>query len=116
VMNACIYLIFAPSFATTIVGDSMDDVPPSFANSAQPPKGIGMDRKSKFSERIFRLNGMELGHVITTIETKCPQALQDLPSSLVEINVDALPPPIFMQLEAYLQERVPNTKRRKVNS
>ena len=100
----------------------MEDVPASFNATAastrkQAPNTAVMDKKSKFSEKLFRLNGLELGHVIQTIELKCPQALEDIPSPTpqVEINVDALPSPVFKELEAYLQEKVPNKKKRKLN-
>jgi hypothetical protein len=61
----------------------MEDVPANLASkipssSSSGGKVITMDRKSIFSEKIFRLNGMELGHVITTLELQCPQALQDV--------------------------------------
>jgi hypothetical protein len=91
----------------------MDDVPASF--SGKP----SMDVKSKFAERIFRLNGTELGHVIQTIELQCPEALitvKNTTTAQVEINVDKLPTSTFNELDMYLQERVPNTKRRKVNA
>lgn len=94
----------------------MEDVPSSFTNnkSTSTPKLVSMDRKSKFSERIFRLNGMELGHLVQVIELKCPKALEDVDGNTpqVEINVDALPNSVFLELEAYLQEKVPNKKRK----
>jgi hypothetical protein len=73
-----------------------------------------MERKSKFSSQIFRLNGMELGHLIRTIEVKCPEALEDIVGEQpqVEINVDAIDPETFMELEEYLQEKVPNKKQK----
>ncbi len=105
-----------------VVGDSMEDVPASFNSTTASSKkqaagAMAMDKKSKFSEKLFRLNGMELGHVIQTIESKCPEALEDIPSPTpqVEINVDALPSPVFKELEAYLQEKVPDKKKRKLN-
>jgi hypothetical protein len=74
-----------------------------------------MDRKSKFSEKIFRLNGMELGHFITKLECECPQALENVEGeNQLEINVDAIPPTTFSELETFLQQKVPN-KRRKMN-
>lgn len=103
-----------------LVGDSMEDVPANLAakipsSSSSGGKVITMDRRSKFSEKIFRLNGMELGHVITTLELKCPQALQEVDDiAQMEINVDAIPPSTFSELETYLQQKVPN-KRRKMN-
>lgn len=103
----------------------MDDVPASFSSSTAkklPAKGStssSMDRKFKFSERLFRLNGNELGHVIQTIEQKCPHVLEDVASSgtspQVEINVDQLPTAVFTELEAYVQSKIPNRKKRKLN-
>lgn len=58
---------------------------------------------------------MELGHVIRTIELECPEALEDLAENQVEINVDCMPPTVFMELETYLDKNVAsaNKKRKK---
>ena len=79
---------------------------------------LSMETKSEFASLLVRLNGMELGHVITTLEVHCPEALEDIvvgpsgSSAQVEINVDAIPTEIFLELEAYLQEKVPHKKRK----
>jgi hypothetical protein len=74
---------------------------------------IALSRKSKFSAAIFRLNGMELGNVIRTMELECPEALEDLADNQVEINVDRMPVSTFLQLETFLEQKVPNKKRKK---
>lgn len=74
---------------------------------------ISLSRKSNFAAAIFRLNGMELGHVIRTMELECPEALEDLADNQVEINVDQMPAAIFLQLETYLEQTVPNKRRKK---
>lgn len=76
---------------------------------------ISLERKSKFSAAIFRLNGKELGHVIRTIELECPEALEDLAENQVEINVDRMPVTVFAELETFLDKNVasPNKKRKK---
>jgi hypothetical protein len=56
---------------------------------------------------------MELGHVIRTMELECPEALEDLADNQVEINVDQMPAAIFLQLETYLEQTVPNKRRKK---
>ena len=81
----------------------------------EPTVAISLQRKSNFSAAIFRLNGMELGHVIRTIELECPEALEDLAENQVEINVDRMPVTVFAELEAYLDKNVAtsNKKRKK---
>jgi hypothetical protein len=76
---------------------------------------ISLERKSNFSATIFRLNGMELGYVIRTIELECPEALEDLADNQVEINVDRMPATVFEELETYLDNNIvsPNKKRKK---
>lgn len=84
------------------------------AKSPEPKETISLERKSNFSAAIFRLNGMELGHVIRTIELECPEALEDLAENQVEINVDRMPPTVFMELETYLDKNIASAyKKRK---
>lgn len=91
----------------------MLDAAPAATTAPSKSKQVTMDRKSKFSEKLFRLNGLELGHVITTLELKCPEALEDVKDQTqVEINVDAIPASTFLELESYLQQKVPNKKRK----
>lgn len=84
---------------------------------------ISLDAKTKFASNIYRLSGMELGHVLQVIDLKCPQALEQpdpSPSGMnskesscgfggeaeVEINVDALDLRTFNELDRYVKEKV----------
>eukprot|EP00558_Chaetoceros_sp_UNC1202_P010010 CAMPEP_0197239400 /NCGR_PEP_ID=MMETSP1429-20130617/5877_1 /TAXON_ID=49237 /ORGANISM="Chaetoceros sp., Strain UNC1202" /LENGTH=224 /DNA_ID=CAMNT_0042698813 /DNA_START=119 /DNA_END=793 /DNA_ORIENTATION=- len=80
--------------------------------------GISLDAKTKFASNIFRLSGMEIGHVLQVIDLKCPQALEQpdpsmemprgafLDDSEVEINVDAIDPRTFAELDRYVKEKM----------
>lgn len=92
---------------------------------------IPLDIRTRFATRLQRLSGMELGHVLSVIDTRCPEALEDptpdtLPSGApypmqishnyswdpfdggcqMEINVDAIPVEVFRELDAYVREKV----------
>lgn len=81
---------------------------------------ISLDVKTKFASNIFRLSGMELGHVMQVIDLKCPQALEQPDPSLefnnidssfgkeseIEINVDALDQRTFTELDRYVKEKM----------
>lgn len=81
-----------------------------------------LDVKAKFAANIFRLSGMELGHVLQVLDLKCPNALEDPESSAdsntrtslnsqvdeaqVEINVDAIDPRTFAELDRYVKDKI----------
>jgi hypothetical protein len=92
---------------------------------------VPLDVRTRFAARLQRLSGMELGHVLQTIDLRCPEALEDPdPESLasdapppiraghryawdefdggcqVEVDVDAIPPETFWELDRYVKERV----------
>eukprot|EP00545_Synedropsis_sp_CCMP1620_P005970 CAMPEP_0119006644 /NCGR_PEP_ID=MMETSP1176-20130426/2438_1 /TAXON_ID=265551 /ORGANISM="Synedropsis recta cf, Strain CCMP1620" /LENGTH=233 /DNA_ID=CAMNT_0006958595 /DNA_START=44 /DNA_END=745 /DNA_ORIENTATION=- len=68
---------------------------------------ITLDSKAQLASKIFLLSGMELSHVVTTIENRCPKALEQVGDSThIEINVDALDPRIFMDVEKYVKDKV----------
>mmetsp|Transcript_17027 Transcript_17027/g.20788 ORF Transcript_17027/g.20788 Transcript_17027/m.20788 type:complete len:238 (-) Transcript_17027:170-883(-) len=77
-----------------------------------------LDAKAKFASNLFRLSGMELGHVMHLIDIRCPQALEQpdptaespvdkfATESEVEINVDAIDSRTFTELERYVKEKM----------
>jgi hypothetical protein len=65
-----------------------------------------LDAKAQLASNIFLLSGLELAHVITTIENYCPQALEPTGGAHVEINVDALDPRTFSELEKFTRDKV----------
>ena len=104
-------------FFLFIVGDEEEETSTTSAagGAVLPAKSemmlISQDRKSKFAAAIFMLNGMELGHVIRTMELECPTALEDLDGEAkVEINVNALDSKTFIELEKYVQDKMSETK------
>ena len=86
-------------------------------NKSSPPKsGVSLDVKARFGSNIFRLSGMELGHVLQVLDLKCPNALQDpnpqhaekdtSEEAEVEINVDAIDPRTFSELDRYVKDKM----------
>jgi hypothetical protein len=68
---------------------------------------ITLDSKAQLASKIFLLSGMELTHVMTTIEYRCPDALEQVGDSThIEINVDALDPKVFMEIDKYVKDKV----------
>ena len=91
---------------------------------------IPLDVRTQFAARLQRLSGMELGHVLQTIDMSCPKALEDpthdelrldAPNIVerhrygwddfdggcqIEIDVDAIPAETFYKLDAYVKEKV----------
>jgi len=89
-----------------------------------------LDRKQRLGSCIFRLSGMELGHVMNLIDRFCPNALEcphgfngDPLSNFcqseteIEINVDLLAndSKTFQKVEDYINERMEWKKKKKVN-
>lgn len=79
--------------------------------------GISLDIKTRFASNIFRLSGMELGHVLQVIDLKCPQALVDpnpnvKPKNMfrrdaeVEIDIDAIDTRTFTEIDRYMKEKM----------
>lgn len=107
-----------------------DTVPTDNANSnhesslASPLKhNCSLDVKAKFAANIFRLSGMELGHVLQVLDLKCPNALEDpelstdpsskrgldssqIQEAQIEINVDAIDPRTFAELDRYVKDKM----------
>lgn len=93
-------------------------------------KIIPLDVKTRFAARLQRLSGMELGHVLSVIDEKCSEALEEPPEDKlrsdaqrmtqkhnyaldefnggcqIEIDIDAIPPHIFGELDVYVKEQV----------
>ena len=77
-----------------------------------------LDAKAKFAKNLYRLSGMELGHVLHVLDIRSPQALvQPDPSVEVpedkfseetelEINVDAIDSRTFTELDRYVKEKM----------
>lgn len=98
--------------------------------SFDPNKIVPLDVKTRFAARLQRLSGMELGHVLSVIDEKCPEALEEPPEDQlrsdaqrmtkrhnyaldefdggcqIEIDIDAIPTHIFGELDAYVKEQV----------
>jgi len=91
---------------------------------------IPLDVRTRFAARLQRLSGMELGHVLQTIDMSCPEALEDptddrlrLDAPImtkrhryawdefdggcqIEIDIDAIPAETFWKLDTYVKEKV----------
>ena len=63
--------------------------------------------KTKFSGNLFRLSGTDLGHVLQILDLRCSHALENSrKEDEMDINVDAIDPRTFYELEAYVKEKV----------
>mmetsp|Transcript_37373 Transcript_37373/g.111975 ORF Transcript_37373/g.111975 Transcript_37373/m.111975 type:complete len:295 (-) Transcript_37373:438-1322(-) len=88
--------------------------------------GSSLDAKARFAAGLFKLTGNEMGHVLRLIDLKCPQALVDpdpeglygggdaavdgdISCAEVEIDVEAVDPRTFAELERYVREKVSPT-------
>lgn len=82
-----------------------------------------LDAKAKFAKHLYRLSGMELGHILHVLDIRCPQALEqadpDFSSPIdgqpsdtfcqepeLEINVDAIDARTFAELDRYVKEKM----------
>ena len=74
--------------------------------------------KAKFAKNLYRLSGMELGHVLHVLDIRSPQALEQTDPSATspvdkfsgeaeaEINVDAIDARTFAELDRYVKEKM----------
>ena len=102
--------------------DSKGSAPNSPAGASYP-----LDARAKFGANLFLLSGIELAHVIMTLERECPQALeyvkeevqvtddpneseenkcQSVSQAKVEINVDEITHQVFQELSSYVSDKV----------
>ncbi len=77
-----------------------------------------LDAKAKFAKNLYRLSGMELGHVLHVLDIRSPQALVQPDPSVeipidtyseeteLEINVDAIDIRTFIELDRYVNEKM----------
>ena len=84
------------------------DLAESADSDGKPKEGaITLDSKAQLSSKIFLLSGFELGHVLTTIENRCPQALDQVgDSSHIEINIDEFDYKTFVDIDKYVKDKV----------
>jgi Bromodomain/Bromodomain extra-terminal - transcription regulation len=80
----------------------------SNADSQRPLQGMTtLDSKAQVASKIFLLSGVELAHVLTTLENQCPMALDQVGDSAnIEINIDALDSKTFADIEKYIMDCV----------
>lgn len=91
----------------------------SITMTESPAKPVPLDVRAQFGANLFLLSGVELAHVILKLEQECPETLEHLrevtdsndnnkaidPPRL-EINIDAIPAPLFEELSSYVEARV----------
>lgn len=89
---------------------SVTTASPTSGPSSVPAAPPTLDARARFGSNLFLLNGIELGHVLTTCELDCPQALESYGKDRykIEINVDAIPTDIFANLNTYVTQKVGN--------
>lgn len=83
-------------------------------SSSLPSEKPTLDARARFGSNLFLLSGVELGHVITTCDLECPEALETCGSdrNKIEINVDSIPTDIFANLNTYVTQKVGNNSDR----
>ncbi|CAJ1934276.1 unnamed protein product [Cylindrotheca closterium] len=69
-------------------------------------RDTSLDSRARFGSNIFLLNGIELGHVVTTLELECPNALIEDGSTQMEINLDAIPQEVFERLSGFIESKI----------
>mmetsp|Transcript_15637 Transcript_15637/g.23683 ORF Transcript_15637/g.23683 Transcript_15637/m.23683 type:complete len:234 (-) Transcript_15637:36-737(-) len=89
------------------VGES-NDTGGASGNNKSKSDTVSLDMKADLASKIFLLSGMELTHVITLLENRCPTALEQVGKDEVhmEINVDALDYKVFTDVNNYVQEKI----------
>lgn len=104
-------------------GDNEKGADASKNSSSGSNNAPSLEDRVKFSANIFKLNGSQLGHVMQQIDVRCPQALEkpagtsngtlhsmtnestnQITEDDVEINVDAIDPRTFADLDNFLNE------------
>lgn len=99
-------------------------------NSSVGAEVPSLDAKTMFGANLFRLTGVQLGHVLQVLDIRCPRALERPTSASwghsnpsdncngnnisgtndgdeeIEVNVDAMDPTIFYELDSYVREKV----------
>lgn len=110
-------LLFSPVW-TFGNQDNTDSNSDNLLVSPQTTTWSSLDNKAKFAANIFRLSGMELGHILQVLDLKCPNALEhpdegapdscdlQLGEAQVEINVDAIDPRTFAELDRYVKDKM----------
>jgi len=76
-----------------------------------------LDAKTQFASNIFKVGGDALGHVMSVIDLRCPNAIErgiNGKDDELEINVDALDVRTFKELDEFLQDQVTHIGRRNV--
>eukprot|EP00980_Cylindrotheca_fusiformis_P023436 scaffold10476_cov142-Cylindrotheca_fusiformis.AAC.11 len=96
-----------PSSSTTSKGKS-SSAKESSALAVDSSGSPSLDARARFGANIFLLSGVELGHVVTTLELKCPKVLEQGYEDHVEINVDEIPPNVFSNLNSYVSSKIGN--------
>ena len=92
----------------------------------EPPT---LEAKTKFGSNLFRLTGVQLGHVLQVIDLNCPRALERPSNETnknasndeygiasmgdeVEINVDAMDLRTFYELDSYVKEKISKSRKK----
>eukprot|EP00903_Cladosiphon_okamuranus_P006640 g6484.t1 len=79
---------------------------PSDFNYAREPN---VDERNKFSRDIYRVEDSQLAEAVGLLEQRCPGAVvRDNEEGYIVVKVEALPSPVFWEVELYLRKRLCN--------
>jgi len=96
-----------PRARTSNTKKSRDSFDGNSDSAASPGKGKpSLDARARFGANIFLLNGVELGHIVTTLELECPAGLEEHGGKHTELNVDAIPSEVFGRLSAFISSKI----------
>jgi Bromodomain/Bromodomain extra-terminal - transcription regulation len=68
---------------------------------------VSLQEKRNFAKMLYQITKEDLGKLLVDVEHKCPAALKrNAAEDEIELNVDAIPPSVMQELNAFLQTYV----------
>lgn len=73
-----------------------------------------LDEKTRLSHNIYKIKSEELGELVQKLEVKCPQSIdKQQAEDEIEINIDAIDPRTFHELDRFVKGCLPAGKQAK---
>jgi|TARA_B110000208_G_C11762636_1_gene427488 hypothetical protein len=76
-------------------------------------KAPSLEEKSKFAQRIYKLESDPLGKMVMMLDADCDVAIDKSDPDEIEINIDQIDPVTFRKLEAFVNTEIDQEKARK---
>ena len=90
-------------------GGKMDEEDGDYDNGEAEDRPPSLDEKTQFAGNLFKVGGDALGYIMQIIDVRCPVAIErniNGNEDEMEINVDALDPQTFHELNTFVEEKV----------